>query len=184
MIHWNYELELFPQPAHRQLAHELIDNGVDAIIGLHPHIVQGAEFYRGKPIVYSLGNWFFPARKFGPLHLSFSSISSRQLALELNILGREVVSTRFHWCQYDETRNSVMHEKSEDVDGGILASLTPFRNMPHSRYVRWFRKNRTQKIGLPIYRDFSANKANFFKDLFVKSRQRIIWKLVELGIKQ
>ncbi len=43
MIHWNYEMELYPQPAHRQLAHDLIKEGVDAIIGMHSHVAQGAE---------------------------------------------------------------------------------------------------------------------------------------------
>jgi len=62
VMHWNYELELYPQPAHRQLAHDLIREGVDAIIGLHPHVAQGAELVQSKPIVYSLGNWFFPPR--------------------------------------------------------------------------------------------------------------------------
>ena len=37
----------------------LIDAGADAVIGSHPHVTQGAEMYRGKPIVYSLGNFVF-----------------------------------------------------------------------------------------------------------------------------
>jgi poly-gamma-glutamate synthesis protein (capsule biosynthesis protein) len=35
----------------------MIDAGADAVVGGHPHIVQGAELYRGHPIVYSLGNF-------------------------------------------------------------------------------------------------------------------------------
>ena len=36
-----------------------IDAGADAVIGSHPHVVQGTETYNGKPIVYSLGNFWF-----------------------------------------------------------------------------------------------------------------------------
>ncbi len=37
---------------------ELIDLGADAIIGHHPHVAQGIEYYNEKPIFYSLGNFF------------------------------------------------------------------------------------------------------------------------------
>ena len=38
------------------LHHAAIDAGADAVIGHHPHVAQGIEVYRGKPIFYSLGN--------------------------------------------------------------------------------------------------------------------------------
>jgi poly-gamma-glutamate synthesis protein (capsule biosynthesis protein) len=41
----------------REVAHEAIDAGVDAIFGHHPHIMKGVEFHRGRPIFYSLGNF-------------------------------------------------------------------------------------------------------------------------------
>ena len=37
----------------------MIDAGADAVIGAHPHILQGIEYYEGKPILYSLGNFWF-----------------------------------------------------------------------------------------------------------------------------
>lgn len=37
----------------------MIDAGASAVIGAHPHVTQGAEMYRGKPLVYSLGNFVF-----------------------------------------------------------------------------------------------------------------------------
>jgi poly-gamma-glutamate synthesis protein (capsule biosynthesis protein) len=58
-FHWGWENEAGPSARQRELAHELIDAGADAIIGAHPHVTQGAEMYRGKPIVYSLGNFLF-----------------------------------------------------------------------------------------------------------------------------
>jgi len=58
-LHWGWENEPQPSARQRELAHALIDAGADAVIGSHPHVTQGAEMYRGKPIVYSLGNFVF-----------------------------------------------------------------------------------------------------------------------------
>lgn len=40
-------------------ARELIDAGADAVVGAHTHVMQGIEYYNGKPILYSLGNFWF-----------------------------------------------------------------------------------------------------------------------------
>lgn len=37
----------------------MIDAGADIVVGGHPHVTQGAEIYRGRPIIYSLGNFVF-----------------------------------------------------------------------------------------------------------------------------
>ncbi len=57
-IHWGDEYKT-QNIYQREFAHTLIDNGVDTIIGSHPHIIQGIEVYKGKPIFYSLGNFIF-----------------------------------------------------------------------------------------------------------------------------
>ena len=41
-------------------AHLLIDAGADIIVGHSPHVPHGIEIYKGKPILYSLGNFIFP----------------------------------------------------------------------------------------------------------------------------
>ncbi len=56
----------------RKWARAVIDAGADAVVGHGPHVLRGVEFYRGKPIVYSLGN-FLTYRGFnleGPLGLT------------------------------------------------------------------------------------------------------------------
>ncbi len=57
-VHWGDEYKT-QNIYQRAFAHSLIDSGVDTIIGSHPHIVQGVEIYKGKPIFYSLGNFIF-----------------------------------------------------------------------------------------------------------------------------
>lgn len=58
-MHWGWERESEPSARQRQLARVMIDAGADLVVGGHPHITQGAEYYRGKLIVYSLGNFVF-----------------------------------------------------------------------------------------------------------------------------
>ncbi len=41
-----------------ELAHASIDAGADIVIGHHPHILKGVEYYKGKAVFYSLGNCF------------------------------------------------------------------------------------------------------------------------------
>jgi len=58
-MHWGWEGEPAPCARQRALAQRMIDAGADAVIGGHPHVTQGVELYRGKPIIYSLGNFVF-----------------------------------------------------------------------------------------------------------------------------
>lgn len=58
-VHWGIERENMPQDYQRQLGKAYIDAGADIVIGSHPHVLQGIEYYNGKPIVYSLGNYIF-----------------------------------------------------------------------------------------------------------------------------
>ena len=58
-MHWGWEEEPNPSPRLREFARRMIDAGADMVVGGHPHVTQGAEMYKGKPIVYSLGNFLF-----------------------------------------------------------------------------------------------------------------------------
>lgn len=63
--HWGTEYERFPSKGQRDLAHLTIDWGADLVLGHHPHVMQGIEVYKGKPIAYSLGNFVFDQRGMG-----------------------------------------------------------------------------------------------------------------------
>lgn len=61
-LHWGVQLADYPRDNDVVIAKELIDNGADCIMGHHPHVLQGIEFYKNKPIIYSLGNFIFGSR--------------------------------------------------------------------------------------------------------------------------
>lgn len=58
-VHWGIERDETPQEYQRSLGKQYIDAGADLVIGAHPHVLQGLEYYKGKAIVYSLGNFVF-----------------------------------------------------------------------------------------------------------------------------
>jgi poly-gamma-glutamate capsule biosynthesis protein CapA/YwtB (metallophosphatase superfamily) len=61
-LHWGLENQPNVHPAQVDLAHILIDAGADCIVGHHPHVPHAIEVYRGRPVIYSLGNFIFAQR--------------------------------------------------------------------------------------------------------------------------
>lgn len=57
--HWGVEKDYEPRASEVQIGHDLIDYGVDIVIGTHPHRLQPIEYYNGKYIVYSISNFCF-----------------------------------------------------------------------------------------------------------------------------
>ena len=58
-LHWGREFNNYPSDYQIDLAHSLIENGADVVIGHHPHVLQGVEKFKGKLIFYSVGNFVF-----------------------------------------------------------------------------------------------------------------------------
>lgn len=59
IFHWGNETETVPDSSQTTLGRIAIDEGADLVCGHHPHVLQGIETYKGKNIVYSLGNFCF-----------------------------------------------------------------------------------------------------------------------------
>ncbi|MEX2745891.1 CapA family protein [Rhizobium mongolense] len=57
--HWSHEVSQEPPDYEQAFARRLIDTGADAYVGHGPHLLRGIEIYKGRPILYSLGNFFY-----------------------------------------------------------------------------------------------------------------------------
>jgi len=86
-IHWGVEYTLTPSDEQRLIARRAIDAGAALVVGSHPHWVQGMEVYRGKPIVYSLGNFVFDQE--------WSLETKQGLILHLAFHGTRLAALRF-----------------------------------------------------------------------------------------
>lgn len=60
-FHGGNEHYAFPAPVKKELFRHFVDIGAGAVVAMHTHCPQGYEVYNGAPIIYSMGNFFFPA---------------------------------------------------------------------------------------------------------------------------
>ena len=82
-VHWGIERNEMPEEYQRTLAKGYIDAGADLVVGCHPHVLQGFEYYNGVPIVYSLGNYLFGNRTGETLLLNAEFSSDGDLKIQL-----------------------------------------------------------------------------------------------------
>jgi hypothetical protein len=83
-----------PRGELRRWAHAVIDAGADAVVGHGPHVLRGIELYRGRPVIYSLGN-FLTYRGFklaGPLGIA--GVLQLEYAPHRRLRGARIVPTR------------------------------------------------------------------------------------------
>ena len=82
-VHWGIERNELPEDYQRSLAKGYIDAGADLVIGAHPHVLQGFEYYKGVPIVYSLGNYLFGNRSDETVLLNATFETDGSLTLQM-----------------------------------------------------------------------------------------------------
>lgn len=66
-LHWGVPQQPFLADYQTPLAHRLIEAGADVVLGHHPHVLHGIEFYQGRPILYSLGHLICDVQQVRPL---------------------------------------------------------------------------------------------------------------------
>lgn len=82
-VHWGKEGTLEARVEETETARKMVDAGADIIMGHHPHVVQGIEMYKGKPIFYSLGNFIFTGSR--------SELGNKTVLAEVRINGEKKV---------------------------------------------------------------------------------------------
>ncbi|MGL5061623.1 MAG: CapA family protein, partial [Microcoleus sp.] len=88
--HWGVELADYPGDWQIDLARFTIDQGADLVVGHHPHVLQGAEIYKDRPIVYSLGNFIFGANARSDYDTAVLKVSLRERSMKVEFLPVEV----------------------------------------------------------------------------------------------
>lgn len=105
-IHWGNEYQNVSNIRQQTLAHQLIDLGVDVIIGHHPHVIQEMEIYKNKPIFYSLGNFVFDQY--------FSKNTQESIAVGI-IFSNNNLSTYIFPLEQNRSAVKLMSKKNADV---------------------------------------------------------------------
>lgn len=136
-MHWGIEHHPKQSVKQSELAHWLIDNGSDLVIGHHPHCIQPVEQYKGKYIFYSLGNALFgdinqlshydangvPKRKY---RVKWQKWSRKSLAITYDEISNSVVGVEELYQAKNTlyiTRKKVSMNKIEKQYNGIFTKL-------------------------------------------------------------
>lgn len=91
-FHWGDEISKYPNDAQVELAHFSIDQGADLVVGHHSSILQGAELYKGRPIVYSLGNFIFGGKSESNYDSAMLRVALKDHQMKVELLPVEVQS--------------------------------------------------------------------------------------------
>lgn len=103
VVHWGTEYSYDLEEVQVTTGKEYLDAGADVIIGGHSHCLQGMEFYDGKPIVYSLGNYWFNDKTLDTMliELHFSGNDAEQ-NLEVKMIPAIQTNATTKWVDEKE----------------------------------------------------------------------------------
>lgn len=127
--HWGMENTTALTSAQKENSRKYIEAGADAVIGNHSHCLQGIEYYNGKPIFYSLGNFWFNTRdvytallklKFTNGNLECSLVPGRQANSETHYLDTAEERRKL----YDLIEGYEPYNKVTINDEGIISAVT------------------------------------------------------------
>lgn len=93
-VHWGTENTTVLDEQQKTLAREYIDAGVDAVIGGHTHCLQGMEFYKDAPIVYSVGNFWFNSKTLDSCVITLEIDSNADMDIRIMPLKQQNCETR------------------------------------------------------------------------------------------
>lgn len=178
-LHWNFDFEDLPFPAHRRLGRDLIDGGARIVCGMHSHVVNGCEFYKDGLIAYGLGNFFiadgvyFDGKCFHPQRSHISMV------LKVN---EDIRKSRCIWVKYEnekEARLSVIAEEAL-ADGRNVLKYSPYRGMEDKEYQSYFRKNRTKNKLVAIFYDYHDGRSSRRKESYTVFRMKLFRKAADI----
>lgn len=167
-MHWNYDLERLVMPMHREIARDLIDSGVSGVIGSHSHCAQGCEFYKGKPIVYGLGNFYLPSGYFFGGKLVYPDFAHKTYALKIRDHMKSII-----WFDTDTEKAILIYRGEEELNGLRALEISPFVQMSDKEYLDYFMKNRTKKLFVPVFDSYKGQRF-IYKELFAIARVKLI----------
>lgn len=130
-VHWGTEYSTVLETAQTTQAHEYIDAGADLVVGSHTHCLQGMEYYKGKPVIYSLGNFWFNNKTLdsGLLEVTINTKNRKEVSVDAK--GRKAsyegvknkdVTVKFYPCIQTECRTTLTPD--EDQNQRILQEVT------------------------------------------------------------
>lgn len=104
IAHWGTEGKIYFDQEEISYAQQLVEAGADAVIGGHPHRLQGCSFIEGVPVAYSLGNFWFST---GSLYTTVAQIV---------INGDGELQMRYQPCLQENVTTELLTNEQEKED--------------------------------------------------------------------
>ena len=128
-VHWGTEDSKYYEPYQTDIAREFFTSGADAIIGGHPHVLQGIGYVDGKPVIYSLGDFWFNGEK------KYTTVATLKVTVdglaELSVLPCRQEGYETHYISDEAGQNAFLdylRKLSPDAeidDSGISREKNP-----------------------------------------------------------
>lgn len=166
-LHWNFDMEKYPFPAYKKLAHDLIDYGVEAVIGNHAHCKQEIEMYHGKVIAYGLGNFYMPDGYFFNGTLRYPAESHKTVGVEISA-GGGILLHEFETDTPDGAALKLIRTTELEQWEELLRSESQYNE---NAYEDFFQKNRIKRKITPVFNTYDDSIENKLKTGFC------IWKI-------
>ena len=112
-VHWGTENTTKLDDDQITMAREYIDAGVDAVIGGHPHCLQGMDFYKDVPIIYSVGNFWFNSKSLDSCVITLRINNNMNMETLIVPLEQKNCETRF---LVDEAERRALFDRVEGFE--------------------------------------------------------------------
>ena len=168
-VHWGNEYINRPSVQQKHFAHWLVDAGFDLIIGMHPHVLQGYEDYKGKRIYYSLGNFVFdmawePCKYGAIVGVDFSNgepvFTEQYVRIDKycapEVIEEEIVPLRFRFSSLNEVLKADYN--SEEYHAEITRNYLLYKKDNHKKIASDIVRH--PKSGIRILIDFVKRRFN------------------------
>lgn len=150
-LHWGDEYIDYPDAEQVRLAHDIIDSGAAAVIGHHPHVLQGIEKYGKGVIAYSLGNFVFDK----PQEHQRKSVILQAVFSKERLENIKITPVRIN----DKYQPVVLQDKKRDDIDALMKRLNakiPGRAFDRARYRRDVRRG-LRRMQMRFYFFFISN---------------------------
>ena len=123
LVHWGTEYSTELEEVQEATGREYMDAGADIVIGAHTHCLQGIEYYQGKPIIYSLGNFWFNDKSLDTMllqiHLAGEDRTSEITAdnVEIQIVPAKQENCRTRMLEGEEAE--LLFDYLEELSTGV-----------------------------------------------------------------
>lgn len=166
-VHWGDEFATYPSNAQVALAHTLVDNGANIILGHHSHVFQGIEEYKGAIIAYSQGNFISDmipelCRQTACLMLDINDEKIQYRIVSLYISDNYIPEPNdTNW--YDERKTQLLDVINNKIDDNqYWKNISHNHAIGHKNYVNYFKSHiHSYKISVlsRMIFDFGIRKA-------------------------